>query len=219
MVRRSPRVALSLALVTIVTLGAALLWRARADSSNASDATVVGTTANPLTSFLGSEGAPSFSPDGSQVAFHWRGPNQDNLDVYITGGGEPIRLTTDPVTEGWPAWSPDGRRIAFLRQLRSQPWELMVMPALGGTARLVGRVHPMGLAGPSSHNYGIGLLSWPPDGHWIAVGGDAEGSRGIWLFESDGPQRHQLTQTRDRNVGPEFRGRSPGRVCALPPEQ
>ena len=37
----------------------------------------------PLTSYPGAELSPTFSPDGSQVAFSWNGPQQDNFDIYV----------------------------------------------------------------------------------------------------------------------------------------
>ena len=37
--------------------------------------------AAPLTAYPGSETGPSLSPDGSQVAFSWNGPQEDNYDV------------------------------------------------------------------------------------------------------------------------------------------
>ena len=71
----------------------------------------------PLTTYPGSESQPSFSPDGTQVAFFWNGENQDNFDIYVKeiDSGTPQRLTSSPAFEGYPAWSPDGRQIAFLR--------------------------------------------------------------------------------------------------------
>lgn len=39
-------------------------------------------TVLPFTSYPGREFAPSFSPDGNQVAFVWNGEHQDNLDIY-----------------------------------------------------------------------------------------------------------------------------------------
>ncbi len=208
--QRTTRVAMVLALVALAALAsAAFLWRSRAESSNAGSGAFVWTTANPLTSFHGSEGAPSFSPDGSQVAFHWNGPSQDNFDVYVTGvgGGEPIRLTTDPLPEGWPSWSPDGRRLAFLRP-GTGIWEVVVMPALGGTPRVIGRLEPLGLAFPFdtafAHVSGVRLVSWTPDGRWIAVGGVIDGKRGIYLFEADGAGRRQLTRTTTGHTGAAF---------------
>jgi DNA-binding winged helix-turn-helix (wHTH) protein len=36
---------------------------------------------SPLTSYVGAEGHPSFSPDGSRVAFHWNGPEMGSFDI------------------------------------------------------------------------------------------------------------------------------------------
>ena len=65
----------------------------------------------PLTIYGGYQQSPSLSPDGSQVAFSWNGPDSRNYDIYVklVGPGEPFRLTTDPADDDWPAWSPDGQ--------------------------------------------------------------------------------------------------------------
>ena len=77
----------------------------------------------PLTAYQGFELDPSLSPDGSQVAFSWNGPAEDNYDIYVklAGPGEALRLTTNSARDDNPAWSPDGRLIAFQRvRLRGQ---------------------------------------------------------------------------------------------------
>src|SRR5215470_4916667 len=52
-------------------------------------------TPTPLTAYPGIQTQPSLSPDGSQVAFSWNGPNEDNFDIYVklVGPGESVRLT------------------------------------------------------------------------------------------------------------------------------
>jgi len=70
----------------------------------------------PLTSYPGSEDSPSFSPDGTQVAFAWcKDTELKNCNIYIKqiGVEPPSRLTGSPAAESSPAWSPDGRYIAI----------------------------------------------------------------------------------------------------------
>ena len=167
--------------------------------------------ATPLTAYPGAEDKPSLSPDGSQVAFTWDGPRQDNFDIYVklVGPGEPMRLTTAPDRDDSPAWSPDGRHIAFLRiapklavgATFSIPAEVFVMPALGGAERRVAAV----TVGDSG---GFRELAWTPDAKWLAIGGrqSPADAAGIWLVEVDGP-RHQRLTTAARgmfDVGPVF---------------
>ena len=94
----------------------------------------------PLTSYIGSEEFPSFSPDGNQVAFSWNG-EQDNFDIYVKliGSPTPVRLTTDPADDVSPAFSPDGRYIGFVR-LSKERATFIVIPAIGGRERVVAGV-------------------------------------------------------------------------------
>jgi DNA-binding winged helix-turn-helix (wHTH) protein len=92
----------------------------------------------PLTTYRGSEDMPSFSPDGTQIAFQWNGEKQDNMDIYVKALGPdatPLRLTTEPAPDKAPAWSPDGSTIAFQRIIAPGKADLMLIPALGGPER------------------------------------------------------------------------------------
>ena len=91
-------------------------------------------TPTPLTAYPGIQAQPSLSPDGSQVAFSWNGPNEDNFDIYVklVGPGEPVRLTSAAERDVAPSWSLDGRQIAFLRYTSRQHASVIVIPALGG---------------------------------------------------------------------------------------
>ena len=93
-----------------------------------------------LTSYPGIELNPTFSPDGSQVAFTWNGEHQDNFDIYVKviDGARAQRLTHDPARDMSPAWSPDGRLIAFVRE-----GAVFLIEPTGGAERKVAdiRVH------------------------------------------------------------------------------
>ncbi|MFL5804667.1 MAG: TolB family protein [Roseiflexaceae bacterium] len=57
--------------------------------------------------------SPSWSPDGTQIAFASRRNNNWDLYPMRADGGDLRRLTEDAAYDGEPAWSPDGARIAF----------------------------------------------------------------------------------------------------------
>jgi Tol biopolymer transport system component len=152
-----------------------------------------------LTSYPGRELFPSFSPDGTQVAFAWNGQNEDNWDIYVKlvgTTGPPLRLTTDRASDTHPAWSPDGRQIAFRRTPRaggdtrpivawhSPSGTVMVMPALGGLERKVADV-------PEAR---FPTLSWTPDGRWLATPAtDSSGANGIFLLPLEQGEARRLT--------------------------
>ena len=72
-----------------------------------------GGNAHRLTSGIGTEALPYFSPDGTMVAF--TGEYDGNRDVYVVPatGGVPRRLTYHPSDEYVGGWTPDGRKIFF----------------------------------------------------------------------------------------------------------
>jgi Tol biopolymer transport system component len=119
----------------------------------------------PLTSYQGAERYPSFSPDGSHVAFTWDGGQQDNFDIYTRplGHDAPFRLTDDPARDFSPAWSPDGRWIAFLRHRpEGRAAVFLTTPLSRAEQQLTEIAAPwirVGFFGPH--------LAWSPDSEWI----------------------------------------------------
>ncbi len=159
----------------------------------------------PLTTYEGMQGAPSLSPDGSQVAFSWDGPTADNYDIWVklVGPGAPLHLTTDPARDGAPAWSPDGRFIAFQRRTGRSGADVFIIPALGGAERWVAAVDvsPGDISG-MFHSV-LASLSWTPDSKWIAAGGgrSPDEVRGIWLISVDRPEIRRITEATGNAVG------------------
>lgn len=73
-----------------------------------------GGAAERLTSGVGNEANPYFSPDGNWVAF--TGEYDGNIDVYVipSSGGEPRRITYHPGGDAVIGWTPDGKSVVFL---------------------------------------------------------------------------------------------------------
>jgi Tol biopolymer transport system component len=141
----------------------------------------------PLTTLDGWAGAPSFSPDGSQVAFSWSGAHDDNSDIYVTmiGGSDLRRLTTNAAVDDVPSWSPDGQHIAFIRRDPSGGGHLRVISPLGGADVKVSDFATASQA------------SWSPDSRHIAVGhwsNTVGGDTSIYVLPTGGGQPHAITR-------------------------
>jgi Tol biopolymer transport system component/DNA-binding winged helix-turn-helix (wHTH) protein len=117
----------------------------------------------PFTSLPGQEIAPTFSPDGSQIAFAWNGETgaDDQFDLYVKSLASErlVRLTRRASGRIIPAWSPDGSAIAFVRGTK-ESWGISVIPAVGGSERSI--VSSGVAVGPSVQ------VSWSPDGRELA---------------------------------------------------
>ena len=77
---------------------------------------------------------PSWSPDGSKIAFHSN--RNGNMDIYLMNAdlSEITRITEDEANDMFPTWSPDGSQIAF-QSNRDGNVEIYVMNADGTNQR------------------------------------------------------------------------------------
>jgi Tol biopolymer transport system component/tRNA A-37 threonylcarbamoyl transferase component Bud32 len=134
----------------------------------------------PLTS-TGRACCPSFSPDGTYVAFAWTGEQDAKSEIYVKqlgAPGAPSKLTTSPVGATLPRWSPDDRWIAYVDGA-----DLVVIPPLGGPERKI-----------APKPVGAGAPSWTPDGKWIALAqNDSPISFSLWAVAIETKERRRLT--------------------------
>ncbi len=73
---------------------------------------------------------PALSPDGSKLAFVWRG----DIWVASSSGGRAYPVTTHAEYDAYPVFSPDGKWIAF-QSNRTGSLDIWVVPTEGGTPR------------------------------------------------------------------------------------
>jgi len=150
--------------ICILSFTAALLWV----RSNSKPQDFSSVKLAPLTSLPGQEVAPTFSPDGSQVAFAWSSNLERGFDLYVKtiGSERMIKLTDHPAQWISPAWSQDGTQIAFARWAPNDSG-IFVIPALGGPERK--------LADTNFWYEPFMQISWSPDGRslafWSTLGG------------------------------------------------
>jgi Tol biopolymer transport system component/DNA-binding winged helix-turn-helix (wHTH) protein len=86
-----------------------------------------------VSSWIGFNGFPSFSPDGGTLAFVSDRTGQ--LEIYVrplAAGAREVQVTSDGAGNVQPAWSPDGRLLAYHSMTRGGVW---IVAALGGAPR------------------------------------------------------------------------------------
>jgi len=92
---------------------------------------------------------PSWSPDGSRIAFtHTDGPMDSDIFVMDADGSNTVRLTdgANGNTNLDPVWSPDGSRIAYQAGVTGGPGPLRLIDPDGGNPRLVLDSEILGIA-------------------------------------------------------------------------
>ena len=153
------------------------IWTMDADGGNKTPLTLPA---------AGNENEPTWSPDGTTLAFRidpFALGVADEIVSYVLGEAAPVNLTnTLTVNESEPAWSPDGTKIAYVRS-----GSIWTMGADGsGQAQLTFPPMTISHAEPA----------WSPDGTQIAYRRDwAIEASDIEVVNADGTGTANLTQT------------------------
>ena len=119
--------------------------------------------------------APTWSPDGSRIAFtSYRSPQ--GVIHMINGDGSGLwRITLDEYSNLQPAWSPEGRLIAFSSR-RDGDFDIYVVNTdRSGLTQLTDTPHRDETE-----------PSWSPDGTQIAFASKGEDGSGIFVINPDG---------------------------------
>ena len=147
-----------------------------------------GTGVSRLLHFPDGASHPSWSPDGTKIAFV--SPHAGSNDVYVMNadGTGVVQLTHTVASESEPVWSPDGSRMAFVSD-RARTQDIYVMNADGS------HVVPV-TSGPATD----ADPAWSHDGTQIAFASDRRGGSDIWIVNADGTKMHMLVAT----PAPEF---------------
>jgi Tol biopolymer transport system component len=156
-----------------------------------------GTGLTRLTTDPSMDTDPSWSPDGTQVAFVSNRDGSGDIsstDIYVMDANSRItRLTDDPGEDSEPAWSPDGTQIAFVSSRGGQGREVYVMDTDGTNVTQLTDSSD-GPVGPS----------WSPDGTRIVYASVDGEPFTLFVMEADGSNVSRLIDGPDPNTQPDW---------------
>jgi photosystem II stability/assembly factor-like uncharacterized protein len=164
------------------------------------------TTLTPLSLQCSSdESQPSWSPDGSTIAFADCNGVDNNIYLIKADGTGRTQITNDPTGEIFPSWAPDGNQITY------------TYGECSGTDHVVPDVFAISPAGTNRTNLtntGIvdGYSDWSPNGSRIvftraqsvdcsSVGSD---DADLYTIKSIGGGDVQLTNTPSAEINPKY---------------
>jgi Tol biopolymer transport system component len=128
--------------------------------------------------------APSWSPDGSQIAFVSDREGEPDIWVMGSDGSNPANVTQHEAKDHSPAWSPDGEWIAFASVRESLYWELYLMRPDGSDVQRLTWWEDASDLSPT----------WSPDGTRLAFASKRDGDWEIYTMDRDGGNLARLTE-------------------------
>jgi TolB protein len=125
---------------------------------------------------------PTWSPDGSMIAFASSRAGDRQLFVMNADGSNIRQITNLSDMGGRSTWSPDGTKLAFYRG------------EFGNRNIHIINVDGTGLVQLTNGGDNLGP-SWSPDGNWIAFTSFRDGNNEIYIMHPDGTGVTRLTNT------------------------
>lgn len=125
---------------------------------------------------------PTWSPDGSLIAFASSRTGERQLYVMDKDGSEITQLTDLNNMGGRSTWSPDGTKLAFYRGPQGDHNIFVVDIATREVTRLTSGGDNLG-------------PTWSPDGNWIAFTSYRDGNNEIYIMHPDGSGVTRVTDS------------------------
>lgn len=125
---------------------------------------------------------PTWSPDGSKIAFASSRSGSRQLYIMNSDGSEITQITDLNNMGGRSTWSPDGTKLAFYRGPSGDRNIFLVDIDSLEVTRLTSGGDNLG-------------PSWSPDGSWIAFTSFRDGNNEIYIIRPDGTGLTRLTDS------------------------
>ena len=152
-----------------------------------------GTNVTQLTSGIGADSLPKWSPTGDKVAFISTQDGYEEIVVVDSNGTNRISLSKSTSPFSGLGWSPDGKQLVFSKGDANHKWIFVMNSDGSGAKRLT--ITPALDTDPS----------WSPDGERIAFSRDLGfGNVEIYVIDKDGSDEKKLTNLPGRDYYPRW---------------
>src|SRR5215471_9881941 len=188
---------LAAAVAALLLLSAVgLFFYLKHEHTSKATATPAKSTLQRLTNNNAHDAAPSWSRDGSKIAFASNRDGKRDIYVMDADGSNVKRLTNNLSEDDFPRWSPDGRKILFNSD-RDGNWEMYVMDADGSNQTRLTRNTADDRGG-----------AWSPDGSLIAFASNRDNSNpynfDIYLMNADGSNPKKIVDDPEYDSDPSW---------------
>lgn len=140
-----------------------------------------GTDEQQLTNSPEQDSAPTWSADGTKIAFR-RNAESGRIMVMDADGGNEQLLIDLPGSDSVPAFSPDGTRIAFTNRPEGGEFDIWVANADGSD--------PVKLTNATDFT---SHPAWSPDSTMIAYTTTINDDREVFVMNADGSNQHNIS--------------------------
>ena len=150
-----------------------------------------GTGQTNMTTSPGTDRDPTWSPDGSTLAFTSARNGEEQIYLMSADGSNLRRCRQSSVRSALPAWSPDGSRIAFTRWGNADPTDtdIFVMNAADCGLSVPPAARPLAAGHPDREEE----PAWSPDGKRIAYVRSTDfNDHQLFTMNIDGTQKAPL---------------------------
>jgi tricorn protease-like protein len=136
--------------------------------------------------------SPSWSPDGTRIAFGRGDGEEEDWEIYIMNadGTNLKQLTNNAFWDNFPSWSPEGTKIAFCSK-REGGKEIYIMNTDGK--------NQISLTNSSRSD---SCPAWSPDGTRIAFDSCRDENWEIYIMNTDGKNQINLTNNPAQDTSP-----------------
>lgn len=133
---------------------------------------------------------PSWSPDGSRIAFVKQGIRTSNIYIINADGSNETRITENSTDKRNPSWSPDGKKIAYSSK-NDRGYDIYTIRTDGSN-----KIRLTYLEAYYQKPY------WSPDGSKILFRSLKDNLSEIYVMDSDGTNLTKLTDNNGFNWSP-----------------